>query len=147
MYIAGILPVARERLATIPCDAPLIEAAKLLSRAEVNLVAVCGSSNALVGVITRTDVVRRISHCAGSSCTTSVASAMTRDVTCCRPADLLTDVWSIMKERGLKHVPIVDESTRPLGVLYARDALQVLLGEVEYEELLLRDYVMGVGYR
>jgi CBS domain-containing protein len=66
---------------------------------------------------------------------------MTRDVTCCRPADLLTDVWSIMKERGLKHVPIVDESTRPLGVLYARDALQVLLREVEYEELLLRDYV------
>ena len=71
---------------------------------------------------------------------------MTREVTCCRPEDLLTYVWSIMKERGLKHVPIVDKSARPLGVLYARDALQVLLREVEYEELLLRDYVMGVGY-
>jgi CBS domain-containing protein len=72
---------------------------------------------------------------------------MTRKVTCCRPGDLLTYVWSIMKQGGLKHVPIVDESARPLGVLYARDALQVLLREVEYEELLLRDYVMGVGYR
>jgi CBS domain-containing protein len=147
MYIAGMLPAARERLATTTCDAPLIDAAKLLSRAEVNLVVVCDSNNALVGVITRTDVVRQISCCAGSSCTTAVASVMTRDVTCCRPADLLTDVWSTMKEQGLKNVPIVDESTRPLGVLYARDALRVLLREVEYEELLLRDYVMGVGYR
>jgi len=140
------MPVARERLTTIPYDAPLIEAAKLLSRAEVNLVVVC-DSNALAGVITRTDVVRQISHCAGNSCTTAVSAVMTREVTCCRPEDLLTYVWSIMKERGLKHVPIVDKSARPLGVLYARDALQVLLREVEYEELLLRDYVMGVGYR
>jgi CBS domain-containing protein len=147
MYIAGILPVARERLATIPYDAPLIEAATLLSRAEVNLVVVCDASNALAGVITRTDVVRQISHCAGNSCTTAVSAVMTRKVTCCRPGDLLTYVWSIMKQGGLKHVPIVDESARPLGVLYARDALQVLLREVEYEELLLRDYVMGVGYR
>ena len=77
MYIAGILPAARERLATTPYDAPLIDAAKLLSRAEVNLVVVCDSSNALAGVITRTDVVRRISHCAGNSCTTGVSAVMT----------------------------------------------------------------------
>lgn len=52
-----------------------------------------------------------------------------------------------MKDRGLKHVPVIDAESRPLGVLYARDALQELLKEVEYEELLLRDYVMGIGYR
>ena len=147
MFIEGMLPAARDRLMTIGHDAPLIDAAKLLSSAQVNLVVVCDSSDALAGVITRTDVVRQISHCAGSSCATAVESVMTRDVTCCRPGDLLTDVWSTMRERGLKHVPVIDKSFRPLGVLYARDALQVLLGEVEYEELLLRDYVMGVGYR
>jgi hypothetical protein len=47
----------------------------------------------------------------------------------------------------LKCVPIIDRDARPLGVLYVRDVLEVLLREVEYEELLLRDYVMGVGYR
>jgi hypothetical protein len=30
---------------------------------------------------------------------------------------------------------------------YASDALQLLLQEVKYEEDLLRDYVMGMGYR
>ena len=51
-----------------------------------------------------------------------------------------------MKERGLKNVPITDQDSRPVGVLNARDALQALLEEVENEELLLRDYVMCVGY-
>ncbi len=32
------------------------------------------------------------------------------------------------------------------GVLHARDVAIALLDEVNYEEILLRDYVMGVGY-
>jgi hypothetical protein len=32
-------------------------------------------------------------------------------------------------------------------VLNARDALEALLEEAEDEELLFRDYVMGIGYR
>jgi CBS domain-containing protein len=35
-----------------------------------------------------------------------------------------------MKERHLKHMPIVDQDVRPLGVLNARDALEALLEEV-----------------
>ncbi|WP_158083557.1 hypothetical protein [Manganibacter manganicus] len=35
----------------------------------------------------------------------------------------------------------------PIGVLKARDALQLLLTEVEQEETPLRDYMMCVGYR
>jgi hypothetical protein len=29
----------------------------------------------------------------------------------------------------------------------ARDALRLLWAEEKYEEVLLRDYVMGIGYR
>jgi CBS domain-containing protein len=47
----------------------------------------------------------------------------------------------------LKNVPVVDADSKPLGVLNARDVLQSLLEDVEYEEQLLRDYVMCVGYR
>lgn len=41
---------------------------------------------------------------------------------------------------GYLRIPIVDQRYSPLGMLYARHALQALLGEVEYEEDLLRDY-------
>ena len=77
---------------------------------------------------------------------TPVSLTMTRDATVCRPDDWLREVWSKMKERSFKNVPITDRDSRPVGVLNARDALQVLLKEVENEESLLRDYVMGIGF-
>jgi predicted transcriptional regulator len=72
---------------------------------------------------------------------------MTRQVLSCRLDDDLFSLWTEMKDRGLKNVPLLDNETRPLGIVTARAALQVLLKESEREEELLRDYVMGFGYR
>ena len=147
MFVERMLPVARDRLVTISGDAPLIEAAIHLRDLDSDLVVVCNSDGLLAGVITKTDVVRQISRCSGAACMTAASSVMTRTVVLCRPDDSLNEVWSVMKERHLKHMPIVDQDVRPLGVLNARDALEALLEDVEYEGELLRDYVMCVGYR
>jgi CBS domain-containing protein len=83
MFIDGMLPKARERLVSIADDAPLIQAAKRL-QAGTDLVKVCDSAGLLVGVITKADIVARISHCQGASCITPAASVMTRDVVALR---------------------------------------------------------------
>ena len=144
--IETMVPMARKRLVTIAGSAQLSSAARLLRDAGTDIVVVCGSDGLLTGVITKTDVISQISHRQGSSCRTAVSSVMTRDIVVCRPGDWLHEVWSKMKERRLKNVPITDQDSRPVGVLNARDARQALLQEVENEESLLRDYVMGVGY-
>ena len=100
----------------------------------------------MVGVVSKTDIVRQIARSEGSCCITSIESVMTRDVTSCHPGDSLHDVLLKMKERGLVHVPIIDGDSKPVGVMNARDALQVLLGDVEYDVSFLRDYIMGIGY-
>jgi predicted transcriptional regulator len=76
-----------------------------------------------------------------------VDGIMTRDVIYCRSHEILLDVWSLMRQRGLQRVPMLDEARRPLGIIYAREALQALLSEAKNEEELLRDYVFGIGYR
>jgi CBS domain-containing protein len=146
MLVERVLPIALQRLITIRDDALLTEAAKRLSGTHISLVVVCNPSGVMVGVITKTDVVRQIAHCEGVSRTMSAAAVMTRDVTYCHPSDVLQDVLSIMKERGMVHIPIIDQDSRPSGVLNVRDALQVLLGEVDYDRSFIRDYVMGIGY-
>jgi CBS domain-containing protein len=147
MFVERMLPTALKRLVTIGCDAPLIDAAILLGGVRTDLVVVCDSVKMLTGVITRLDVVRQISHCQGSSCAIAVSTVMTRPVILCRPSDRLHDIWTVMKERGLKNIPVVGQDSRPIGVLNARDALEVLLEDAEYEDQLLRDYVMCVGYQ
>lgn len=146
MYVEGLLEQAREKLVTIADDAPLIEAAKLL-RLGTDLVVVCTPAGLLAGVITKTDIVGQISRCQGAGCIIAASLVMTRDVVLCRPEEMLQDVSARMKERSLKNIPVVDENSRPLGVLTARAILRVLLHDAEYEEGLLTDYVKGVGYR
>ena len=146
MLIEGLLQAARERLVTVADDARLIEAARLLSSG-TDLVTVCDGDGILRGVVTKTDVVKQISTCQGATCLCPVAEVMTRDVALCRGADRLADVSEAMKRRHLKNIPVVDADNRPIGVLTARVILRTLLGDAEYEEAQMIDFVKGVGYR
>jgi len=145
--IDSLLAKVRGRLLVISDDRQLTEAASLLSDNTRHMVVVCDSAGKMAGVITRTDVVRQIRHCQGCACTTACTDVMTRNVVSCRTNDWLHEVWSTMKEKGLHSIPVVDSEHKPVGLLFARDALEMLLSEVEYEEELLKDYVMCVGYR
>lgn len=146
VFVEQLLPAAHARLVTIPENATLREAARLLC-AGTDIIVVCGTGGGVVGVLTKTDIVARISECHGAACTIAANSAMSADVLLCVPRDLVHDVWPKMQARKLSNVPIADVDGRPLGVLNAQDLLGVLLQDVKYEESLLRDYVMGVGYR
>lgn len=147
MKVETLIPAAREHLVTISDKAQLTEAAASLSTGHTDLVVVCDDAGAMAGVVSKTDIVSRISQCHGHTCTMMVASVMTRSVASCRPDDALQKAWDLMKEKGYLHVPVVDRQNHPLGTLYARNVLQALLREIEHEEDLLRDYVMGIGYR
>jgi CBS domain-containing protein len=142
-----VLARARERLVTIDAGAPVIEAADRMAEPHVDLVVVCDQDGRMVGVVTKTNVVGQVRRCLGGGCGAAVAGIMTRDVVSCGPEGSLQDVWSAMKSTGLQRVPVVDGDGKPTGIIYARDALQHLLREVEDEEALLRDYVLGIGYR
>ena len=146
MLVDQLLTEARKRLRTIGTEALLTDAAKALSAQHAELVVVCDSDGKVVGVITKADVVRRITHCQGAACRATAAAAMTQEVVSCRPDDHLTDVWSRMKQHSLRHIPVVDADSRPIGVINARDALHALLTNTAHEVELLRDFVMSVGY-
>ncbi|MER8435701.1 CBS domain-containing protein [Mesorhizobium sp. M1312] len=87
MFIEKMVTTAREWLVTVPHDAPLIDAARLLRSTKTDLVVVCGSSGCLSGVITKTDVVRQISRLPGFKLPVAVSAIMTDDVVSCQPTD------------------------------------------------------------
>ena len=147
MFVEQILPKARERLATIGAAASVTEAAEVMSKLHADLVVVCNETGSMVGVITKTDIVSQIGRCGADGCNARVDTIMTREVLSSRANEALQDVWTTMKARGVQRVPVVGEDGKPIGILYSRDVLQSLLGEVKDEEALLRDYVMNVGYR
>ena len=147
MTTARTVPDMRERLSTIAASVPVKEAADLMSTPHIDLLVVCGEDGGMVGVLTKTDIVGQIRHCLGHGCVARVETIMTRNVISCCLDTPLQQLWGTMKEKAVQRVPVLDDLGKPVGIVYARDALKCLLGEVEDEEGLLRDYVMGLGYR
>lgn len=147
MIPAPLLEKASHRLAMIDRTARLVSAAQAFDRPETLLVIVCDERGTLRGVISRTDIVARISHCTDCSCAESVEAAMTVEVESCVPSDSVEDIWARMKRTGFMHLPVIDSAGRPLGVIAARDVLVTLLADREHEESLLMDYIAGIGYR
>lgn len=146
MLVERLLPKARERLVTLADGARLVEAARLFRRG-TDLVIVCDATGRMAGIVTRTDIVSQISFCDGMSCVKDIPLAVTREVLTCLPDDKLQDVWLRITEKGVKNVPVICQDVRPLGVITAQEVFGIILEEAEYDEAMLRDYVMGVGYR
>lgn len=147
MFVAQILPQAHEHLAVVDISATIEDAADLMARPGVDLVVVC-EGGVMAGVLSRADVFAQLDRrSAAATFTEPVTEIMVRDVVSCRRSDALFDVWTLMEQRRLQCIPVLDAAYRPIGVVYISDALHVLLKEAETEDEQLRGYIAGVGYR
>jgi CBS domain-containing protein len=77
----------------------------------------------------------------------TAAELMTTPVLSCHVDHPLKIVWGSLNARSFRCAPILDDDGRPQGVVHARDLARALLDEITYEEELLRDYVLGIGYQ
>ena len=147
LLVSSLEAMAGSRLFTVPKGALLVEVAARLSSAQISIVVVCDAAGAAVGIITETILVRRLGLGQADFFTTHADDVMTQDFTTCAPEELLSDVLATMHVRGLIHVLLMGADNKPTGVLNARDGLRTLLAAGNYEEALLRNYVMGIGYQ
>jgi CBS domain-containing protein len=145
--VQHILEDARRRLAVVSREASACDAAEILANENTPLVVVCDGEGITVGVITRTDIVKLFGRARDAAFNTNAAAIMTEAVHSCRADQTLQSVWAGMGARGTRCIPVLDDSRRPQGVVHARDIARGLLDEVTNEELLLRDYVLGIGYQ
>lgn len=147
ILVQHILDDARRRLAVLSRGAPVSEAAEILANPDTPLVVVCDGQGTAVGVVSKTDIMKVLAGARVDAVKMDTGAIMTNPIISCHLDQTLQLVWETMNVRSLRCVPILDDSGRPQGVVHARDLARALLGEVNEEEVLLRDYVLGVGYQ
>lgn len=145
--VSSIEATTRLRLATAGTDATVQDIAKLLSGSQISLVVVCTADGAMAGIITKTNLVQHVAKPSTVGAQSRAKDVMDTKVTSCFPDDDLEKVLAMMKARHLLHIPVLGEKGVPLGVINTHDALGAMLIDEKYEEALLRDYVLGVGYQ
>jgi CBS domain-containing protein len=145
--VQHIIEDAQRRLAVLRLDASIGDIAGILANPITPLVVVCDSQGVALGVVSSADIVGALSRDSGEAVNANAAALMTQPIRSCSPDETLQSLWEAMGAGVVRCIPVLDEAGRPLGVVHARDVARALLDEVTHEELLLRDYVLGIGYQ
>ena len=120
-------------------------AALSLSNRGIGLAVVCEGDGRAVGVLSKSDLVRYLTL--PEALEPSVSALMSQPFVFCAPEDDVHTVWQTMAARGLQSVPVLNDYSKPVGVLDIRDAMKVLIEQEELQEHMLVNYIAGVGYR
>jgi CBS domain-containing protein len=114
---------SRRQIVSLGPTASVHEAACVMTRAHCGSVLIIDSANALLGILTERDLMTRVVAKALDPASTPVSKVMTVNPRCVPPEFKVADAVVIMIERGFRHLPIVGDGGRILGVFSARDAL------------------------
>ena len=90
-------------------DASALDAARLMNEHRIGAVAVLDGSGSLVGMFTERDVMTRVVAAGRSPETTPVREVMTDQVVVCRPETPLTEIRGVMREKRIRHLPVVEK--------------------------------------
>jgi predicted transcriptional regulator len=124
--MAKVSDVMSTTLLTVEPAMGLAEAARLMHDRQVGAVLVL-TNERVSGILTERDVLRAVAI--GDVTGTHVAAWMTHDPESIGPDDSTAHAASVMIHGGFRHLPVVDESGGPIGIVSIRDLVRVTIDD------------------
>jgi CBS domain-containing protein len=119
----------------------VLDAIKVLAREDIGA-AVVLSGDKLVGIFSERDYTRKIVLKGRSSESTRVEEIMTANVICVSPRTKTRDCMALMSEKGIRHLPVVDEG-RVVAMVSIRDIVTDIIADQEFTISQLENYISG----
>jgi signal-transduction protein with cAMP-binding, CBS, and nucleotidyltransferase domain len=124
--MAKVSDVMSKMLLTVEPTMKLDEAARQMNDRQVGAVLVL-TNERVSGILTERDVLRAVAI--GDVTGTHVAAWMTHDPESIGPEDSTSHAASVMIHGGFRHLPVVDEAGRPIGIVSIRDLMRVTVDD------------------
>jgi CBS domain-containing protein len=122
-------------------DESVFSALQLLAQYEVGALMVMEGGQ-LVGVFSERDYTRKIALQGRNSKDTTVADIMTRQVLTVTPTTGTRACMSLMSERKIRHLPVVEDGT-VLGMISIRDIMDDIIDMHEATIAQLENYIQS----
>lgn len=143
MTIRDILRRKGSEVVTITGDRSVLQAVETLVDHNIGSLVVM-KDDALTGIITERDILRLTAGAAGKLGTIKIESVMTRDLLTAEADDGLHETMSVMTERRVRHLPVVEKGTL-IGIVSIGDLINACLMFAEDENEQLRRYIHRGG--
>ena len=139
-----VIKLSERELITVDENDQLLEAIKKLAKYNIGAIPVTNSNKKLAGIISERDIVKELAKKEDVDYSTLfVHQLMTKKVICCE-SDVLSDkLMELMTKNKVRHIPIVDNSNHPIGIVSIGDVVNRLIEKIEYENKMLKDFVSG----
>lgn len=129
---------------TVTPQTSVLAAVEMMDREGVGAVAIVDGDR-LSGILTERDVVRRVTIRGRPADTTSVADVMTTKLEVAHTDTDPSKALGTMASRNFRHLPIVDENNKILGMLSLRHLLHRMVHDLSSELDALEAYVKADG--
>ena len=122
--------------------ATVLEAALLMNEHKIGSLVVIDDGR-VVGIFTERDVLRRVVGEERHPAKTQVGEVMTTELVCCTPETTIAEARGAMKNRRVRHLPLVDDDHRLLGLISIGDLNAYETSDHEQTIYLLQEYLYG----
>ena len=129
------------RIVSVKPGDSVLDAIKVLAKENIGAALVM-SGEKLVGIFSERDYTRKIVLHGRSSETTRVEEIMTANVVCVSPRAKSRDCMSLMSEKGIRHLPVLDEG-RVVGMVSIRDIVTDIIADQDFTIGQLEQYISG----
>lgn len=137
--IAGRSLVAATRNMTVRA------ASRLMAEKHIGALLVLDGQR-IAGIFTERDALNKVLAGGLDPDTTLLAEVMVADPLTIRTDKPLAHALHMMAEGGFRHVPVVDDQGKPLGMVSARDALGQDMVELEHDMKRMEELESSIGY-
>ncbi|MFK7790737.1 MAG: CBS domain-containing protein [Phycisphaeraceae bacterium] len=142
--VAELLEKKEHKLHSIEPTATVMDAANLMNKHRIGaLLVVDRRGESLAGIFTERDILQRIVGEKQDPETTAVGQVMTTEVACCQPDITAAAARLIFRDKRVRHLPVVDEKGKPLGVVSIGDVNAWAMDHQRAEIHYLQEYLYG----
>ena len=140
--VRDILAVKGTHVLSIGPEATVLDAAVLMNEHKIGSLLVTDGGR-LAGIITERDILQRVVARRRDPAATPVREVMTAEVVCGGPDTTLDEVRGSMKNRRIRHLPILDGDEQLLGMVSIGDLNAHQARDQEVTIHVLHEYIQG----
>jgi len=142
MLVETILQTKGGAVHTIAASASLADVVTALNAHNIGALVVTDQTDAVVGIISERDVIRRLGKSIVGTMALHVGDCMTQRVTTCGRQTPVADVMERMTRLRIRHMPVVEDGAL-VGIISIGDVVKRKIEEVENEADALKEYIAG----
>lgn len=145
MTIKTILDVKGRAVETVDQATTVDEATRRMRSKRIGALVVVDEQGRIVGIVSDRGLLWELVDRGTAVLQEPLGKVMTTQVVTCAETDDVSAIMTVMTQRRIRHIPVVDETGRLGGLVSIGDAVKHRLDEIEYEAQAMREYIATAG--